>query len=172
MVDEGLKGDISFFMSKGWTYEQSVGIVANIKAESGGESHGKAGDAGNAVGMGQWWPDRQKRFFQMFGHTIQKGTRQEQLEFYNAELTNPNWEGDAGKHLRGQTTVRGSGGSVSRKFERPGIDETARAREERDRGATAEEIAKILPRSTFTVVTNNMNPSSIQVSTNAQGQST
>ena len=110
------KSMVSFFQSKGWSEDQSKGIVANIVRESNGKSDA-IGDNGKAYGLGQWNPDRQDNFKRVFGKDIRQSTAQEQMEFYNWELKNT--EKAAGDALK-QTTGAGESASVvSRMFERP-----------------------------------------------------
>ena len=52
---------IEYFTGQGWTKNQAVGIVANLEAESGLDPTIK-GDKGEALGIGQWHPDRQALF--------------------------------------------------------------------------------------------------------------
>ena len=115
------KSMIDFFKSKGWSENQSKGIVANIIRESSGNpmAEGDPDKNGNnqAYGLGQWHPDRQNNFKSVFGKDIRQSTAQEQMEFYNWELKNT--EKAAGDALK-QTTGAGESASVvSRMFERP-----------------------------------------------------
>lgn len=108
--------DVQYFMTKGWTREQASGIVANIVTESQGNKDA-IGDGGLAYGIGQWHPDRQIKFGQLFGHDIRNGTREEQLQFYDWELHNS--ERQAGFNLAMARSAAKAGSVVSKDFERP-----------------------------------------------------
>lgn len=139
---EQQKQDIAFFKSKGWSHAQASGIVANLYAESSG-NHTAIGDGGHAYGIAQWHEDRRKNFEKVFGHTMEKGTRDEQLAFVDWELHNT--EKEAGKHL-GQQSDAGMAGSVgSREYERPGLTEQAKAEAAQNRASIARALARLDP---------------------------
>lgn len=79
------KQAIEFFQSKGYSLSQAAGLAANIKAESNYNPN-IYGDKGEAYGIGQWHPDRQKLFEQVMHRPIQGSSFQEQLEFMDWEL--------------------------------------------------------------------------------------
>jgi hypothetical protein len=56
---KAMTGAMSYFRSQGWTRQQSAGIVGNLWQESGLDPS-KVGDNGQAMGIAQWHPDRQK----------------------------------------------------------------------------------------------------------------
>jgi hypothetical protein len=97
-----LAAAMQFFMSKGWSKAQAAGIVANIDRESNFRA-GVYGDKGAAYGLGQWHGDRQAAFAKWAGHSIVGSSMQEQLGFYNYELTQGSDKGarKAGQLLRG-----------------------------------------------------------------------
>ena len=126
---------MSYFQSKGWTKEQSAGIVANLQHESNFKVDA-VGDNGKAYGIAQWHPDRQAEFKKVFGKDIRQATYAEQLAFVNYELTQGK-EAGAGKILKTAKTASQAGGIVSKHYERP-----ANTNEEiNKRGATAHAIA-------------------------------
>lgn len=72
-------------MQLGLTRAQAIGMVANFTRES--QLQGNAvGDNGQAFGIGQWHPARRAEFTKMFGHSMRKGTLDEQLQFAAWEL--------------------------------------------------------------------------------------
>lgn len=110
---------MQYFMSEkggGWTKEQAAGIVSNLEAESKFKTN-SVGDDGQAYGIAQWHPDRQRMFARRFGKDIRQASFEEQLEFVNYELqTN---EKAAGDKLRNAKTPEEAGAIVSRHYERP-----------------------------------------------------
>jgi hypothetical protein len=75
-----------FFQNRGWTPQQAAGIVARMQLESG-MSASAQGDNGQAYGLMSWHKDRQAAFAQRYGHAMQQGTYDEELDFANYELT-------------------------------------------------------------------------------------
>lgn len=108
---------VEFFQKQGWTKEQAVGIVANIKRESNFD-HKAVGDGGKAFGLAQWHPDRQEEFGKLFGKSIKDSSFEEQLAFIHFELTRGN-ERNAGNKLREAQTGRDAAAIVSKHYERP-----------------------------------------------------
>jgi hypothetical protein len=131
---------MDYFIKAGWTKEQAAGIVANLSVETGGTFDPKSkGDSGQAYGVGQWHPDRQAKFKEIFGKDIKESTYAEQLAYVNWELRNGGpLERKAGEELKKQLTAETSGATVSRRYERPAAaDYNARLR-----GQKAAEIAR------------------------------
>lgn len=108
---------IAYFTRQGWTREQAVGMVANLKRESN-INPTAVGDNGQAYGIGQWHPDRQGEFAKRFGKPIQNSTLQEQLAFMHFELSSGK-EKDAGQRLANTKTAADAARVVSRYYERP-----------------------------------------------------
>ena len=109
--------DLDKLVAMGWTREQALGILANVQAESKGRINA-TGDQGQAYGLAQWHPDRQRNFAAWAGHDIRQSTRDEQLAFINYELRQGT-EQAAGRALS-QTTNAGQAASVlSSQYERP-----------------------------------------------------
>ena len=111
------KEAIDFFISKGWTPEQSAGIVGNLQAESGPNMKTDAiGDGGKAYGIAQWHPDRQAIFQKTYGKPIQEAGFKEQLEFVNWELNHN--EKKAGNLLKSATSPGEAAAIVDKFYER------------------------------------------------------
>ena len=108
---------VEFFQKQGWTKEQAVGIVANIKRESNFNPNA-VGDGGKAFGLAQWHPDRQGEFAKLFGKPMQQSSFEEQLAFIHFELTRGK-EQRAGNLLRGAQTGYDAAAIVSKHYERP-----------------------------------------------------
>lgn len=115
-VDQEKKA-VDFFMSKGWTKEQSVGLAANIRRESAFDPNA-IGDQGKAYGLAQWHPDRQAEFKKLFGKDIKGSSLEDQLAFMHHELT-AGKESQAGAKLKGAKTAQESAEVVARYYERP-----------------------------------------------------
>jgi peptidoglycan hydrolase-like protein with peptidoglycan-binding domain len=83
------KKAVEYFIAKGWTPEQSAGIVGNLQAESGANLKIDAvGDGGLAYGIAQWHPPRQANFTKAYGKNIRGSTLEDQLAFIQWELDN------------------------------------------------------------------------------------
>ena len=105
---------VRFFMSKGWTLPQAIGIVSNLLAESG--LNPQAENPTGHVGVAQWDQTRQQNFRLKYGHTVKQGTLDEQLDFVDSELNTT--ESGAGKALRSQIDPRSAAITVNRNYER------------------------------------------------------
>jgi hypothetical protein len=131
---------VNYFEKQGYSASASTGIAANIISESGVDPNA-VGDHGAAYGIGQWQAPRQAAFAEIFGHSIQQSTLQEQLKFYNDELsgkTNDTGAAKAGAILGDAgITPEQAAAIVSKYFERP----AATAQEEQKRAALAAQIA-------------------------------
>ena len=92
----------AYFLSQGYTPVQVAGILANMKDESG-FNPAAVGDHGDAYGLFQWHPDRQREFRLWSGHDIRGSTVAEQLAFAQWELTHT--EKPAGDALRRAKTA-------------------------------------------------------------------
>jgi hypothetical protein len=121
-----------YFVSKGWTSQQSAGIVANLHKESGFNA-GAVGDNQAAYGIAQWHGDRRDALARLTGKSIVGSSFQDQLEAVHLELTRGQ-EQTAGRALRQAGTAGEAGAIVSRLYERP----AARDAEAANRAATAE----------------------------------
>lgn len=127
---------MGFFQKLGWSPEQAAGIAANLSAESGFNASA-VGDNGNAYGVAQWHPDRQRAFEKWSGKNIRNSTLEDQLRFVHYELTQ-GAERRAGQLLRASQNAEQAGRVVSDYYERP----ADRAGEASRRGAAAVQIAQ------------------------------
>ncbi|TAL89596.1 MAG: hypothetical protein EPN46_02465 [Candidimonas sp.] len=114
-VDQQLE-TVKYYEKLGWTKAQSVGIVANLQAESHMDPKA-VGDHGAAYGIGQWHKDRQDQFKRLYGFDIHQSTLDQQLAFVQWELNNSHKA--AGDALRKTTTPQAAAAAVSRKYEIP-----------------------------------------------------
>ncbi len=110
---------VDFFTGRGWSKEQSQGLVARLMKESGLDPRAM-GDGGAAAGIAQWHPDRQANFKQYSGKDISQSTLEDQLGFVNYELTQGT-EKRAGTMLKGTTSARAAEGVAAGYYERPAI---------------------------------------------------
>lgn len=126
-----------YFMGRGWTKNQSAGILANLVHESQLNPFAP-GDGGRAYGIAQWHPDRQAQYAKLFNHTMQsvtdpKQALAEQMRFVNYELTEGMWKA-AGRDLKDQLWANRAAEVVSLRYEKP----AAGAAEAERRGRTAQ----------------------------------
>lgn len=105
-----------FFVSRGWTPEQTAGIIGNIGGESNFDIRA-VGDGGRAYGLAQWHPDRQANFRRVFGIDIRQSTAAQQWQFIDWELNNT--ESRAGRLLRGAGSAAEATEIFMRHYERP-----------------------------------------------------
>ena len=106
----------AFYVAQGWTPEQSIGIIGNIKRESGFNPNA-IGDAGKAFGLAQWHPDRQAKAKSLYGNNWK--SFENQLKFIDWELKNT--EKVAGDKLKKTKGVWQAGQVVSDFYERPKV---------------------------------------------------
>lgn len=103
----------------GWSSEQAQGIVARLMKESG-LNPSAVGDNGQAYGIAQWHPDRQREFSRVMGKDIHGSSIEEQLAFMNYELTKGN-ERSAGDKLRGTKSAEDAYKQFTNNYERPAV---------------------------------------------------
>ena len=72
------------YVGQGDSPEAAAGRVANLIAESGMNER-SVGDGGQAYGLGRHHADRRRAFRDMFGHDMEQGTREEQLDFFRRD---------------------------------------------------------------------------------------
>lgn len=125
---------ISYLMRKGWNQEQASGIVANLVQESKLDPSA-VGDGGNAHGIAQWHADRRANIAGAFGKPVTAMNLDQQLDAVDWELRNT--EKRAGDALKNAKTAKQAGEIVSRQYERPGVNDAARAQEAENRSAMA-----------------------------------
>lgn len=109
--------DIADLQKMGWSREQAIGIVANLQAESAGNTSA-VGDNGKAYGLAQWHADRQRAFAAWAGHDIRSSTRAEQLAFVNFELRQGS-ERATGDKLAGAKDHAAAAQIIAQYYERP-----------------------------------------------------
>lgn len=109
-----------FFRRAGWGENQTAGLMAYMRGESGfnPQAFNPAGGGQGAQGVGQWRGDRIARFRQMFGHDPRQGTLLEQLQFMHWELTHT--EAGTGRALMGVKSAAEAAAEVLRSYGRPG----------------------------------------------------
>jgi hypothetical protein len=115
-------------VSMGWTQEQAAGIAGSFMQESRGRADARNPSSG-AYGLGQWLGSRRKDFEQWSGHPLEGSTLDEQLRFFQYEVTNGK-EKAAGRRLRAATTAAEAADIHSKYYERPGAFEANLARRE------------------------------------------
>jgi hypothetical protein len=109
---------VEILMSKGWTKNQAAGIAANLQAESNFRTTA-VGDGGKAIGLGQWHPDRQKKFEKLYGKKLQEASFEEQVNFVDWELRNT--EKRAGKAIGATKTAAEAAAVTEQKYERSAL---------------------------------------------------
>jgi hypothetical protein len=87
---------VKYFMSKGWTMPQAIGIVSNLVQESGLSST-VVNSTGHA-GVAQWDAERQRTFRLMHGKPITAAPLHEQYDFVDEELRTSQAKAGFGLH--------------------------------------------------------------------------
>lgn len=108
----------AFYVNRGWTPEQAIGIVGNLKHESNFDTTvlGTADNKGSRA-IAQWHGDRLKRLKDKYGENWTDFKNQ--LEFVDWELRNT--EKAAGDRLKNTKNAWQAGQVVSDFYERPKI---------------------------------------------------
>lgn len=75
--------DLTQLEGYGWGQDQAAGILGDWMQESSGD---QAAVNGNAYGLAQWMPKRQRDFEALFHHPMSASTRSEQIQFANWEF--------------------------------------------------------------------------------------
>ena len=124
---------MNFFMSQGYTREQSAGIVANLIAESSliPTNHNRDEDS---RGIAQWnnrgaapgRPGRRDRVEQFLGSPVLQSSFQDQLRAVAWELSSSGPEARAGELLRRTTTAEEASDIIMNQYERPSQSERVR----------------------------------------------
>ncbi len=124
---------MNFFMSQGYTREQSAGIVSNLIAESSliPTNHNIAEDS---RGIAQWnnrgaapgQPGRRDRVEQFLGRPVLQSSFQDQLRAVAWELSSSGPERNAGELLRRTTTAEEAADVIMNQYERPSQSERVR----------------------------------------------
>lgn len=113
----------------GWTNEQAAGIAGSFMQESGMNPSARNPISG-AYGIAQWLGSRVGDFKAFAGRDLQGSSLDQQLAFFNHEVTNGK-EQRAGRLLRGATTAEDAARIHSEAYERPGAEEANIARRQR-----------------------------------------
>lgn len=96
----------------------AVGFAANAVQESGANPNVGAGDSGASHGLMQWRGDRLTNYVSMFGHTPEKGTLDEQLNYLVHEISGP--QASAWKAIQAAPQdAAARAAAISQYFERP-----------------------------------------------------
>ncbi len=109
-----------YYISMGWTPEQSSAIVGNLLRESGldtGIEGDKGYKGGSSFGLAQWRGDRLTKLKSMYGDKWQDFDNQ--LAFVDYELNNT--EKEAGDKLRKSKSVWEAGKTFTDEYERPKV---------------------------------------------------
>ncbi|HEY1441403.1 MAG TPA: phage tail tip lysozyme [Mycobacterium sp.] len=110
-----------YYRSKGWTEDQTAGILGYLRGESGANlninAFNPAGGGQGAQGIAQWRGARIDAFRRIYGHDPRGAPLQEQLEFVQHEFETS--EAGAAARLRGSTSAYDAGGNVVQYFGRP-----------------------------------------------------
>jgi hypothetical protein len=156
-------------MSKGWTREQSLGIVANLDRESGFNPDDQTVDSDGLVhrGIASWSPKRQEAFQKWSGgKSIIGSSLDEQVDFLHNELTGSEYH--AGDRLRSDRTANQAAQDVAFLYERPGGGGAETSR----RGALADEWGNRLPANGSVKVDVNVNVNGAQTTSTASSSAT
>lgn len=135
---------LSFFQKRGWSEDQSQGILDRLTKESSLNPQA-VGDNGSAYGLAQWHPSRQYDFARWANHSIKDSTFFEQLGFINYELTEGN-ERKAGDALRKTRSRTEAYDSFTKNYERPAVvqNNTINVHTAANAQQTAEEINRVV----------------------------
>jgi murein DD-endopeptidase MepM/ murein hydrolase activator NlpD len=114
-VSEKENQAVRFFEGRGWTKEQSIGIVANLIQESNLDP-AAFNKKENAQGIAQWRFDRIDRFQTRYGKSVREASLEEQLDYVDYELKTT--EKKAGKALRESKTSKEATAVIDRLYER------------------------------------------------------
>ena len=113
-------------VAMGWSREQAAGIAGSFVQESTGKADARNPTSG-AYGLGQWLGSRKKDFEQYSGKSLEGSSIDEQLQFFQFEVTKGK-EKRAGNMLRAATTAADAARIHSQYYERPGAAEANIAR--------------------------------------------
>lgn len=106
---------MAFFQSRGWTVNQSAGIVANLLAEADSNFDSTSVNASSgAYGIGQWLGARKTLLFSKYADPSNFNN---QLDYVDYELNNS--ESTAGNALRQASTPSAAADVMLFKYERP-----------------------------------------------------
>jgi hypothetical protein len=136
-----------FLRAKGLTHNATIGVLANIKQESGFNPRAR-GDAGGAHGLFQYHAPRRADILRGSGIDISKASYEEQLRGMHWEATQGKdvYARKAWKLLQNPDISQREAAAVwSKYFERPGATPAKRLEEQKHRGNLAEELGRSMP---------------------------
>ena len=108
---------IDFFVGKGWTQEQAIGIAANISHETGGSFKNTTKErGGDSYGLAQWRGSRLKDLEKFAGKPYNQTSVKEQLNFIQHELMTS--ESKSAKFLKEAKTPEDAADVFNRYYER------------------------------------------------------
>jgi hypothetical protein len=113
---EAARSMVEWYVNHGLSREQAIGMAANAQRESRFNDRA-VGDNGQAVGLFQWHPDRQKVYENMFGRPLALARPEEQMGFSLWELQHT--ESAAGRALLSSDKAEDSATKISSLYERP-----------------------------------------------------
>jgi hypothetical protein len=105
----------------GYTDEQAAGQIGSLMQENGSLDPSVVNQKSGAAGFAQWLGPRAKQFAAMFGHTVDKGTFGEQVDYYLWELQNT--ERTADQRIRMARTPEQAADIHAHEYERPAANE-------------------------------------------------
>lgn len=129
------KSALQTLLGQGWSKEQAAGIAGSFMQESGMDPNARNPKSG-AYGIGQWLGSRVADFKAFSGRDLQGSTLDQQLAFFNYEVTQGK-EKPAGNRLRAAKTAEDAARIHSDAYERPGSAEANVERRQRLAGQLA-----------------------------------
>lgn len=105
----------------GYTDEQAAGQIGSLMQENGSLDPSVINQKSGAAGFAQWLGPRAKQFATMFGHSVDKGTFGEQVDYYLWELQNT--ERTADQRIRMARTPEQAADVHAHEYERPAANE-------------------------------------------------
>jgi len=104
-----------YFLSQGWSPVQAAALAGGIRGESGFNPR-DVGDNGQAVGIGQWHPDRVQNILNGTGIDVRTASYEDQLRAMQWELTHT--EASAGNALKSANTPWSASRALVTQYER------------------------------------------------------
>lgn len=112
--DDKAKLAMKILMNKGWSKEQSAGIVGNLAKESSFNPSISSPD-GKFQGLAQWDASRRNKFKEISGKDLKDATFEEQISFVDWELKNTHKK--AGEAIRQTKTAEEAAQITEGKYE-------------------------------------------------------
>ena len=159
---------IDFFVNKGWTPEQAIGIAANISHETGGSFKNTTKEkGGDSYGLAQWRGSRLKDLEKFAGKPYNETSVKEQLNFIQHELMTS--ESKSANFLKNAKTPEDAADVFNRYYERSADKDSSK------RINIAKQYAKMYKNDQAQTPINNQNSAGInlnQSSTSAEASRT